>query len=84
MPRQPRLDALGTLHHVLIRGIEQRPIVADEEDGRRFVARLGQLGHELQLPIYAWGLLPKHTHLIASGVVASGVGPAQGSENTET
>jgi len=24
MPRQARLDAPGTLHHVIIRGIEQR------------------------------------------------------------
>ena len=29
MPRQPRLDAPGTLHHVIIRGIEKRPIVTD-------------------------------------------------------
>ena len=31
MPRQPRLDAPGTLHHVIIRGIEKRPIVTDVE-----------------------------------------------------
>ena len=27
MPRKARLDAPGTLHHVIIRGIERRPIV---------------------------------------------------------
>jgi len=27
MPRQARLDTTGTLHHVIIRGIEKRPIV---------------------------------------------------------
>ena len=27
MPRQARLDAPGTLHHVIDRGIEKRPIV---------------------------------------------------------
>ena len=43
MPRQPRLDAPGTLHHVIIRGIEKRPIVADAEDRQQFVSRLGQL-----------------------------------------
>jgi len=26
MPRQPRLDVPGTLHHVIIRGIERRRI----------------------------------------------------------
>ena len=37
MPRQARLDAPGTLHHVILRGIERGTIVADAEDraGRR-------------------------------------------------
>jgi hypothetical protein len=29
MPRQARLDAPGTLHHVIVRGIEKRRIVED-------------------------------------------------------
>ncbi len=32
MPRQARLDATGTLHHIIIRGIEQRKIVDDRKD----------------------------------------------------
>jgi len=32
MPRQARLDAPGTLHHVILRGLERRPIVADDQD----------------------------------------------------
>jgi len=32
MPRSPRLDALGTLHHVILRGIERRKIVNDDND----------------------------------------------------
>ncbi len=39
IPRQARLDAPGTLHHVILRGIERRAIVADEEDRRQFVER---------------------------------------------
>jgi hypothetical protein len=35
MPRQARLDALGTLHHVMVRGIEGTPIFKDKEDRRR-------------------------------------------------
>ena len=30
MPRHARLDSPGTLHHVMVRGIEQRQIVDDE------------------------------------------------------
>jgi len=29
MPRQARLDAPGTLHHVILRGIEKKKIVDD-------------------------------------------------------
>jgi hypothetical protein len=32
MPRQARLDAPGTLHHVMIRGIEKGKIVDDRKD----------------------------------------------------
>jgi putative transposase len=32
MPRKARLDAPGTLHHVMVRGIERRRIVDDVAD----------------------------------------------------
>ncbi len=32
MPRGPRLDAPGTLHHVIVRGIEKRKIVDNDDD----------------------------------------------------
>ena len=32
MPRQPKLDSARTLHHVMIRGIEQRRIVDDAKE----------------------------------------------------
>ncbi|MCK4605368.1 MAG: hypothetical protein KAU41_11900 [Deltaproteobacteria bacterium] len=34
MPRQARLDAPGTLHHVIVRGIEKRRIVDDKKELR--------------------------------------------------
>jgi len=40
MPRQARLDAPGTLHHVILRGIERGQIVTDREDRAMFLARL--------------------------------------------
>ncbi len=46
MPRGPRLDAPGTLHHVIIRGIEKGLIVRDEEDRRNFISRMGTLAKE--------------------------------------
>jgi hypothetical protein len=32
MPRGPRLDAPGTLYHVIVRGIERRKIVDNDKD----------------------------------------------------
>lgn len=64
MPRQARLDAPGTLHHVIIRGIEKRPIVDDEKDRENFVNRLGDLSAETETKIYAWSLLTNHAHLL--------------------
>jgi hypothetical protein len=43
MLRHVRLDAPGTVHHVIIRDIEKRRIVNDAENRRRFVEHLGQL-----------------------------------------
>ena len=40
MPRGPRLDAPGVLHHVMVRGTERRPIFHDEVDRCGWVARL--------------------------------------------
>ena len=66
MPRQARLDAAGTLHHVIIRGIEKRRIVDDDQDRREFVSRLGKLASETGTSIYAWALMTNHAHLLLS------------------
>ena len=64
MPRQARLDAPGTLHHVMIRGIEGKSIFRDSRDRRDFVSRLGDLSKEMGTPILAWALLRNHVHLL--------------------
>jgi hypothetical protein len=40
MPRRARLDAPGTLHHIIVRGIERRQIVDDDRDKRDLVSRM--------------------------------------------
>ncbi len=64
MPRQARLDCPGTLHHVMVRGIERRRIVDDDEDRKNFVSRLGKLAQESRTAIYAWALLTNHAHML--------------------
>lgn len=64
MPRQARLDVPGTLHHVIIRGIEKRRIVDDETDRHSFVSRMGKIASDTSTPIYAWALMPNHAHIL--------------------
>jgi hypothetical protein len=60
MPRGARLDAPGTLHHVIVRGIERRVIVEDDEDRENFVNRMGKLALETKTDIFAWALMTNH------------------------
>jgi REP-associated tyrosine transposase len=64
MPRQARLDAPETLHHVMVRGLERRTIFRDAVDRADFVARLARLAEAGALTVYAWALLPNHAHLL--------------------
>ena len=64
MPRQARLDSPGTLHHVIIRGIEKRNIVDDKYDRKNIIARMGELSLETETAIYAWSLMTNHMHIL--------------------
>jgi putative transposase len=64
MPRQARLDAPGTLHHVIVRGIERRKIVDDDTDREEFVDRMGRIAQKSETQIYAWALMTNHAHMI--------------------
>lgn len=64
MPRLPRLDAPGVLHHVVIRGIERRKIFYDTADRENFMGRLEKLVPETKTACYAWVLMPNHAHFL--------------------
>ncbi len=64
LPRQARLDVPGSLHHVIVRGIERRRIVDDDKDRDDFVNRLGEIASDTGTIIYAWSLLTNHAHLL--------------------
>src|SRR5574342_538251 len=64
MPRQARLDAPGTLHHVMVRGIERTVLFRDDPDREDFLARVAALAAAGAFTIYAWALLPNHAHLL--------------------
>jgi len=65
MPRQSRLDAPGTLHHLIGRGIDRTKIFRSGADRKDFLNRLSNLCREGALTVYAWALMPNHFHLLA-------------------
>ncbi len=64
MPRGPRLDAPGVLHHVMARGLDRQVIFRDTWDRDDFVRRLAEVAQAGAVIIHAWALLPNHFHLL--------------------
>lgn len=64
MPRLARLDAPGTLHHVMIRGIERRKIFKDDKDRENLIERMSRLLPETKTSCYAWALMSNHAHFL--------------------
>jgi len=60
MPRQARLDAPGTLHHIMIRGIDGTQIFRDNQDKENFLSRVGLLVDEIGAKVLAWTLMDNH------------------------
>jgi len=79
MPRGPRLDTPGSLHHVMVRGLERRTIFRDDRDRAEFLSRLARVHERTGLEILAWALLPNHVHLLVrTPPVGVGVPPRPG------
>lgn len=64
MPRGPRGDHPGALHHVMARGIERRRIFVDDEDRTRFLSRLSRIVKTTGTRCFAFALMPNHFHLL--------------------
>ncbi len=70
MPRGPRLDAPGVLHHVMVRGMEGRALFRDDQDYQAWVDRLAAVAEASRLTVLAWACLPNHAHgLLRTGSV---------------
>ncbi len=64
MPRGPRLDAEGALHHVMARGLNRCAIFRTDRDREDFVGRLADLVPRTGVSVYAWALMDNHVHLL--------------------
>jgi REP element-mobilizing transposase RayT len=64
MPRKARIDAPGSLHHIIVRGIEQRKIFRKDSDRVDFLERLSSIVNDTRTQCFAWALMPNHIHLL--------------------
>ena len=64
MPRKARLDAPGTLHHVMMRGTEGQSIFREDKDHQNFLSRLAQISEDTEARILAWTSMSNHVHLL--------------------
>ncbi len=64
MPRGPRLDSPGALHHVIARGIERCLLFRSDTDRADLVERLAALAPASSTAVYAWSLMPNQFHLL--------------------
>ena len=70
MLRKARVDTPGAVHHIIIRGIERKPIFKDKIDYGNFIDRLGKILVETGTAFFAWALINNHAHfLFRTGMV---------------
>ena len=66
MPRQPRLDFPGAVHHVFVRGNARSAIAVDDVDHQRALDLLERAASRFELVCHAWCFLPNHAHLLVT------------------
>jgi len=64
MPRSARLDSPGIIQHIMIRGIERKPIFTTDDDREDLIERLAQLIPETKTRCYAWVFMENHGHFL--------------------
>jgi REP element-mobilizing transposase RayT len=71
MPRPPRLDAPGTIHHVWSRAVEGRDVFVSEVGHRDFLDRMSRCVADADAGWLAWAIMSNHFH----GVIQTGSQP---------
>jgi REP element-mobilizing transposase RayT len=64
MPRRPRFEEAGAVHHVYARGVERRAIFLDDVDRVVYLDLLGFVVREWRWDCFAYCLMDNHIHLL--------------------
>jgi len=69
VPRRPRRDSPGTLHHVTNRGIAKRTIFERVGDTRYFLSRVAHAVRRGELKVHAYSCVTTHFHLFVESPI---------------
>lgn len=64
MPREPRINISGVIHHVINRGNNRQPVFEDEEDYRKYIELLERYKGRYGFKLYSYVLMNNHVHLL--------------------
>jgi REP element-mobilizing transposase RayT len=64
MPRSKRIDIVGGVYHVIVRGIERKGIFKDDTDRKEFLSRFANSLYKTKSKCFAWVLMSNHIHLM--------------------
>ena len=64
MPRHPRFDAPGTIHHVWSRAVEGRDVFVSEVGHRDFLDRMSRCVVDADAACLAWAIMSNHFHAV--------------------
>jgi len=64
MARKPRIEIPGGLYHIISRGNNRRKIFRSHDDYLKFTSMVAQQKAKLPFYLYAYCLMPNHSHLL--------------------
>jgi putative transposase len=64
MPRKPRLEVAGGVHHVWARGNRRQPIYLDDSDREDYLAKLAAVVERQEWNCLSYCLMGNHLHLL--------------------
>lgn len=63
MPRMMRFEYVGSLVHIMARGLDGKNIFIDDHDKQEFLVRFARIRRECGYRCLSWCLMPNHYHL---------------------
>ncbi|MDM4767719.1 transposase [Pelomonas sp. SE-A7] len=73
MARLARLAVPGLPHHLIQRGLNRQPIVADDQDRQRLLDDLRECAATYKVQVHAYVLMDNHLHLLATPETGDGL-----------